>query len=292
MSFTSQLIHNYNGQHLQNGQKAITSFLPKNVAVKGIDIRHLLYPLAAGRISMPASLALPFNGFPAYGMLYVSAGSGSFSTGADTLSLFPGNLLIFSCDNGFSINSKSPWEYFLIYFNGNSAFYFYDSLSGDAPFLLQNAYFLETDIKFLQTACEKGELISVHRILTDIFCESLSCMNASENAGNSSLPAQIRQYLDSSYTGEISLPILEEQFGINKYRLCREFQSAFGISPMQYLHQIRIRHAQKLLTVTSAKIHEVSEQVGYGNTNLFIKHFKAVSGCTPGAYRHKKTGSP
>ena len=112
MSFTSQLIHNYNGQHLQNGQKAITSFLPKNVAVKGIDIRHLLYPLAAGRISMPASLALPFNGFPAYGMLYVSAGSGSFSTGADTLSLFPGNLLIFSCDNGFSINSKIPGNIF------------------------------------------------------------------------------------------------------------------------------------------------------------------------------------
>lgn len=101
---------------------------------------------------------------------------------------------------------------------------------------------------------------------------------------------RVKHFIEESYNQDISLSSLEYQFCTNKYRLCREFQTFFGFSPIQYLHLTRIRQAKKLLSATSAKIHEISEQVGYENTNLFIRHFKDIVGLTPGSYRQQKSG--
>ena len=42
----------------------------------------------------------------------------------------------------------------------------------------------------------------------------------------------------------------------------------------QYLNQVRTKHAQKLLLYTDDTINEISEKVGFNNTNYFSKMFK------------------
>ena len=99
-----------------------------------------------------------------------------------------------------------------------------------------------------------------------------------------------KEYLDDNFFMDISLASLESLFQVNQYRLCREFRAHFLMPPIQYLHLARINKARTLLTETCLKIHEISYQVGYENTNHFIHHFKKIIGQTPAAYREKRIG--
>ena len=55
---------------------------------------------------------------------------------------------------------------------------------------------------------------------------------------------------------------------------------------VNYLKEIRMREAKKLLTETDMKIIEISQAVGYDNEKHFMKIFKATCGVSPTEYRH------
>jgi len=128
-----------------------------------------------------------------------------------------------------------------------------------------------------------------HRALTDLLSELIDYSSATEQG--TSIPdylRQLREYLDENFFKDISLEGLESLFGVNRYRLCREFREHFDQPPLQYLHGARITKAKLLLAETTLKIHEIGYQVGYENTNQFIHHFKKITGWTPAAYRERK----
>lgn len=105
---------------------------------------------------------------------------------------------------------------------------------------------------------------------------------------NKTLPYYISEMIDlykSQYSQPLPLAALEERLGISKYRLCREFTEYLGVSPLQYLNQIRIDAACTLLKNTNMKIYEIGINVGFENTNHFINLFKSKTGYTPGKYR-------
>ncbi len=66
------------------------------------------------------------------------------------------------------------------------------------------------------------------------------------------------------------------------------FKSEFGISPMQYLAEYRIRCAKMMLTESPCSIQEISEALGFSNSNYFCRVFqKHCDGMSPLAYRKK-----
>ena len=65
----------------------------------------------------------------------------------------------------------------------------------------------------------------------------------------------------------------------------RIFKEATGLSPNDYLLELRIQHASKLLTETDSAIYSVSEQVGISDWFYFSKAFKKKFGVSPLAYR-------
>lgn len=289
MSFTSQLIHNLSHYHLPDKTTPLLSLLPESVECSGAETRYLLYPLAAGSVCMPQNASLSFQGFPAYCLLRVTEGCGILKVQNDSLGITGGDFLFFSCDIPFSLTAETALSYSIVYFNGNTASYFFDTLTDAFSLHLKNAAYLETDFTELLSVCKKQDMFSAHRLFTSLLCESVALQNTADNT----LPAflrqnKIKQFIEEAYDRSISLSSLEEQFSLNRYRLCREFQSCFAISPIHYLHNVRIRHAKSLLATTSERIQQISSQVGYENVNLFIRHFKGIAGCTPGIYRQRK----
>lgn len=79
--------------------------------------------------------------------------------------------------------------------------------------------------------------------------------------------------------------MLEKKYGINKYRLAKEFTHYYDIAPISYLSHRRIEAAKRLLLSTNMKIHEIANQVGYENPTHFINIFKKQTGMTPLVYR-------
>ena len=69
--------------------------------------------------------------------------------------------------------------------------------------------------------------------------------------------------------------------------LSRQFLDANGKTLSDYMTDLRIETAKRLLTTTALSINEIAMEVGYYNANSFIRRFKQVTDLTPGRYRQQ-----
>ena len=270
----------------------ITHYLPKNTTTDGSLTPFLFYPQASGHITMPAGLTLSFHPLPTYGILYVTRGSGQISFGGRQYALAGNSFVFFDGKEGFTFIAGNHLEYDLLYFNGSPAQCYYEELvrAGGIYISSLSSSGLNSYLRpLLPSGSAFVSTFTFHRLLTDFLSELIDYSTATEPG--TSVPdylRQLREYLDDNFFKDVTLEGLESLFGVNRYRICREFRENFDQPPLQYLHNARIAKAKVLLTETSLKIHEISYQVGYENTNQFIHHFKKITGWTPAAYRERK----
>lgn len=67
--------------------------------------------------------------------------------------------------------------------------------------------------------------------------------------------------------------------------LARRFQTAVGMTPMQWLLAQRIRRAQQLLEVTDEPVERIAELAGFGSPANLRQHFARFTGVSPLSYR-------
>ncbi|MFS0870245.1 AraC family transcriptional regulator [Paenibacillus xylanilyticus] len=103
---------------------------------------------------------------------------------------------------------------------------------------------------------------------------------------------QMKEHAEQQYAEALSLDELADLHGIHSYTLSRAFKQAFGQNFVDYLTEVRLNRAKKLLESTDVKINEIAEQVGY-QPSYFNRLFKKSEGTTPSRYREdvrKKSG--
>lgn len=83
----------------------------------------------------------------------------------------------------------------------------------------------------------------------------------------------------------ITLPILATRFNYSTQYLSQRIKHATGKSFSKFLVQRRIQIASDLLQNTPKKVKVISQEVGYDNTENFIRLFKREKGLTPSQYR-------
>ena len=96
---------------------------------------------------------------------------------------------------------------------------------------------------------------------------------------------QIQIWLQDNYHREILMPQLGEKFGMSTRTLNRRFKAALGISPLDFLQEVRINIAKDLLKTSNLSINEIVDKVGYQDTGFFTTLFKKHMAATPTAYR-------
>lgn len=96
---------------------------------------------------------------------------------------------------------------------------------------------------------------------------------------------QIQIWLQDNYYREIIMPQLAEKFGMSTRTLNRRFKAALGISPLDFLQEVRINIAKDLLKTSNLSINEITDKIGYQDTGFFTALFKKYMGTTPVSYR-------
>lgn len=99
-------------------------------------------------------------------------------------------------------------------------------------------------------------------------------------------------YVNGHYREKMQLRELAEQLHINSVHLGREFKRVVGCGFNDYVHRLRAEEAQRLLRRTDMKISEISELLGYHDTEYFSAKFKAATGELPSAYRIREQVAP
>jgi AraC family transcriptional regulator len=83
----------------------------------------------------------------------------------------------------------------------------------------------------------------------------------------------------------IDLPAIAGATGLSPSHFARRFRVTTGKAPHQYLTQLRIERARRLLRETDTDIVEVAFACGFANQEHMTRLFKQHCGTTPAAYR-------
>ena len=85
-----------------------------------------------------------------------------------------------------------------------------------------------------------------------------------------------------------NLNSLAYAFHTNHAYLSAFFKEKLGINFTDYIRKIKTDKAKELLETTNDTLSEISEQLGYSNSTVFIRNFKKETGQTPNQYRESR----
>lgn len=99
--------------------------------------------------------------------------------------------------------------------------------------------------------------------------------------------SEIAGYINIHFADEITLDNLSSKFHMSTHYISRIFKKFTGISMIDYLNNIRIKEAQKLIMAETMSMQQICEAVGYNNYTHFGRVFKEISGMTPLKYKNE-----
>ncbi|OAS21229.1 response regulator transcription factor [Paenibacillus oryzisoli] len=109
--------------------------------------------------------------------------------------------------------------------------------------------------------------------------------NRESHSDNGGVIASVKQYMELNMSLEFTREDIAQYVHLNPAYLSRLFKKETGLSLADYILQIRIDKAKRLLEETSLKISTVAEAVGYSHFSHFGKMFKKLTSLTPQDYR-------
>ena len=75
--------------------------------------------------------------------------------------------------------------------------------------------------------------------------------------------------------------------GLAERTFKRRFQKAVGMSPLEYVHALRLETAKHLLETTDETLEKLAGRVGYEDATFFSRLFRRKIGLTPAEYRRR-----
>lgn len=99
--------------------------------------------------------------------------------------------------------------------------------------------------------------------------------------------------IEANYAYLYGIDELADQLEVTKHHLIRLFTACAGISPGQYLINIRMFHAKSLLrSCINTPLEIIAGACGYSCANYFSKAFKKNIGLTPTEYIQSQQNAP
>ncbi|MBP5169299.1 MAG: helix-turn-helix transcriptional regulator, partial [Oscillospiraceae bacterium] len=103
------------------------------------------------------------------------------------------------------------------------------------------------------------------------------------------MSALLVTFLEENYKNKLSLKTLSQRFLISEGHVNRLVRNEVHMGAITYIRHLRMEEAARRLTTTDLPVHEISEYVGYTDTNYFCRVFKSIYGITPSEYRTNRT---
>lgn len=235
-----------------------------------------------------------------YSFHYIMLGKGTLTVSGKEVPLKTGDLFLIPPMTDVSYLSTEPWEYYWVEVEGKLA-----------PLLFQSLGFNSKNLRIgykqdSRLAERFNDLITYYYNYGDVelrakgtFYLMIGELNAVlTHASTGSEKRNIDFYVREAetflkynlyYTG-VTLDSLAKSISVNKNYLCTIFRQQKGVSPMQYLIQLRMEAAAKRFRETDESVSAVARYVGYKDPLHFSKAFRAHFGVSPSQYRdaHEK----
>lgn len=232
------------------------------------------------------------HNFDSFLLKYTYEGEGELTYEGRKYCIEPNQGFIINCNIPHEYRAvKTPWKHVEIHFSGTPASDIYRQFSSDDIVCFeQPADFFHPELEKLLTLHESilpyQDLQISHQleqILLTILLHSDSYCRVVQQ-----IPENLHYlivYLEHNYMQPLTLDYMSEFSNISKYHLCRLFQKHLGFSPNEYLIQLRIENAKRLLRTTLLPANKIASMVGISDENYFYRLFRSRTGVSAKAYR-------
>ena len=96
-------------------------------------------------------------------------------------------------------------------------------------------------------------------------------------------------FIQKHFNTAISIKQLAEQLYLTESNFCKFFKKSTGKTFSDYLNELRINEASRLLIQTDKSINQISFECGYETLSYFNRVFLKKKNTTPSAFRNAKT---
>lgn len=107
----------------------------------------------------------------------------------------------------------------------------------------------------------------------------------SDSSNNQSRLHYVLNYIHEHLTEKIAVDALSRKAYLSRNVFFKWFKEQFGITPLDYINNERIKLAKQLLAKPQYKVNTVSNMCGFSDVNYFVRLFKKTEGITPKAYQ-------
>lgn len=168
-------------------------------------------------------------------------------------------------------------------------------INNDASYDFQFFYAVKTTCIFCRPSCKSRPpnkqnvriFQNAQQALAAHFRPCKRCKPTGQRLPDSEWVDQITHFIDSHFSENVTLEILAEMCHGSPYHLHRTFKRVKGMTPGEYVQQLRMNKAKQLLADTDKTITDIAFAVGMSSTPYFVTLFKKMTGTTPTEYRHR-----
>ena len=98
-------------------------------------------------------------------------------------------------------------------------------------------------------------------------------------------------YMEKNLDQVINLDMLAKVGGMGRFQFNRAFKSAYGVTPIQYLGDLRFAKAKELMRYSDKNVTQIAYSVGFNDVHYFSRFFKQRENVSPNEYLKKARGS-
>ena len=92
-------------------------------------------------------------------------------------------------------------------------------------------------------------------------------------------------YIAEHYKEKIYIETLSDMITVSPDYFTKMFKDSIGRTPIDYINGLRINRAMQMLATTDISVNDISDGLGFSNSNYFHKIFKQYMDTSPHAYR-------
>lgn len=161
----------------------------------------------------------------------------------------------------------------------------------------EGIYNLAMQIISEMTEKKPGYQLSTRGLLLSLYIElyriqnlktvRAKCISEEERTSNTLVLTPALDYIEENYMESFPTETLAELCHWSPTHFRRVFSQIMGMSPLEYINQVRIAQACNMLCTTEDSILSISENTGFGSVSSFNRNFLQTIKMSPREYRRQ-----
>ncbi len=180
------------------------------------------------------------------------------------------------CDSPVSVGCITISDFLVT----NTLFHVHSAHSTE---LIRKTFFFALDVEGIPHPRHSAIMGSINQLML----ESLMSLGLTTENNNPTIASVIQNIHEHFTDSQLNLTSIIEETGYSKSHFRKLFRNTVGCSPIEFINNLRIEHAKKLIWEQhpNLTIKEIAYQSGFSDAYYFSRLFKKLEHMTPTEYK-------